>query len=236
MRPASRNDATQASTSWLARPRWRCAACDEHHRDPAGGGVVRQRRGRRDQRAGPVADAERSAGGDEERPVVGGLVPARRIRQRQPAGDVVETRAARSRARQNSPSRTSNLVGLPKLVPPRRTQSATQSSMRPSGTDRSAEQRRRARSCRTAAPSAPPRRRPSPRVPRRAASCVREPADRDRLGAGDVDRRRRRRAVREAAQHLRVGVALPDDVDVAHRHVDRLAAQAPSRATSKSTP
>ena len=29
---------------------------------------------------------------------------------------------------------------------------------------------------------------------------------------------------REAAQHLRVGVALPDDVDMAHRHVDRLAA------------
>ena len=44
-----------------------------------------------------------------------------------------------------------------------------------------------------------------------------------RLRAGDVDRRGRRRGVRQAAQRDRVGVALPDDVDMAHGEVDRLA-------------
>ena len=55
------------------------------------------------------------------------------------------------------------------------------------------------------------------------AELCREIADAEDLVAADIDRRSRRVAMREAAQRLRRGVALPDEVDVAEADVDRLA-------------
>ena len=109
--------------------------------------------------------------GDEERPVVGASGSSRP----HPTGarpPSTSSRASRSiaqrvRTRHRGPRTWSACRSSRR---PRFTQSATQSSMRPSGTSGVAEQRRRARSCRRAAPSALPGRRSSPCVPRRAAS------------------------------------------------------------------
>src|SRR5690606_6203666 len=57
------------------------------------------------------------------------------------------------------------------------------------------------------------------RAPEAPAELAGKPADAGVLGAGDVDRRGRRRAVREQPQRLLVGVALPDHVGMAHRQV-----------------
>src|SRR3954447_25199434 len=55
------------------------------------------------------------------------------------------------------------------------------------------------------------------------AEFLREGPHADYLGAAHVDWRGRRRAMREEAQRLLVRLALPEDVDVAHADVDRLA-------------
>ena len=55
-----------------------------------------------------------------------------------------------------------------------------------------------------------------------AAELLGEPAHGDGLGSRDVDRRGRPRGAGEAAQRHGVGVALPDDVDMAHGEVDGL--------------
>src|SRR3954452_2813662 len=57
------------------------------------------------------------------------------------------------------------------------------------------------------------------------AEFLREGTHADHLGAAHVDRRCRRRAMREEAQRLLVRLALPEDVDVAHGDVDRLAGE-----------
>ena len=50
-------------------------------------------------------------------------------------------------------------------------------------------------------------------------------ADGEGFGAGDVDDERRRGGVGQRLERHGVGVALPDDVDRAHRQVDRFAGQ-----------
>src|SRR5215831_3101546 len=52
---------------------------------------------------------------------------------------------------------------------------------------------------------------------------LRQGADAHRLRSADVERARRHRAMAEGAQHHVIGVALPDDVDVAGGEIDRLA-------------
>ena len=48
----------------------------------------------------------------------------------------------------------------------------------------------------------------------------REIAHAEDFMAADIDRRSRRVAMRQAAQRHRIGIALPDHVDVAHAHVN----------------
>src|ERR1051326_4728944 len=58
--------------------------------------------------------------------------------------------------------------------------------------------------------------------PEARTEFLRQPPHRDGLWSRYIDRRRRRRHMAQAAQRQRIGVALPDYVDMAHGDVDRL--------------
>ena len=63
------------------------------------------------------------------------------------------------------------------------------------------------------------------RLAEQLAKLLAHAADRERFRPGDVDDERRRGGMAQRLQRHGVGVALPDDVDGAHRQVDRLARQ-----------
>ena len=136
--PAASARLRSASTQRVDEPRREAAVApmrgDQHHRDPADrrrtAAARRSRRARRAASRMPNA-SPCSMKKPQSSPR---LVPAGCIRQRRPPATSAGATAPRARARSEAPSRTSNLVGLPRLGRPRATQSATQSSMRPSGT------------------------------------------------------------------------------------------------------
>ena len=122
-----------------------------------------------------------------------------------------------------TPSRTSNCVGLPRLG---------RSRADPVGDPVDHPGRAAPADSRTAPMPAPVltsqavrrfRAGDLGRLAEAAAERLRQRADADGLRPADVERRGRRGAMAQRAQRLRIGVALPDHVDMAHGHVDRLA-------------
>ena len=130
-----------------------------------------------------------------------------------------------ARAHQKEPSRTSKPVGLRERRHAAREPVGLPGDERaPSGTGGRPEQARARGSRRSSSAVGASWPTIVAVVPRRSREGVRRArGPRSSPGPVHVERLGRRRAVRAGSAAHRVGVALPDHVGVAHRHVDRLA-------------